>query len=561
MSTRPEGRRYNFAENAPMNRSRDEGNYFLKKGAKVGMHRLEWNKGSTVFRILPALVPGTNEFYPWKLSEAATDFSDWIRWYPAVRNFGNPSISMFLYDSTDMTYDPRTNPCNLLYSAIKRAVDANPTCPWRTLLDKNAGSSGPQLSRPGDVALVQVFLFQRGLNFFSPALGSDPGSDTAVMCIPGSAMVDLIDTMLAPTPNYTGDPSNYEQAYLMGDPVSLEYGAFCHVFNKQNDPRAFQASASGNPYAPSGRPATLPRANTKEFNGYASFLTKTLTVPSNPPYTYAASLLEHRDRVAAVVKPWDQIVNFFSDEEQVLKLCGAFTADVIMYALGDRWSQIIPTSVKDRAINPSAVVVPHGQFIPANPYAMANPYGQQPPVNPYGQQPPVNPYGQQPPVQQPPTNPYGQQPLVQQPPVQQPPVQQPSANPYGQQPPANPYGQRPVQPPANPYGQQPPANPYGQQPPTNPYGQQPLANPYGQQPPVQQPPANPYGQQSPANPYGQLPVAAEPQVSSVYPPSEVSPPPGPPVVAAPQQPLVTDTNAVLERIRAARTATNPPQSQ
>lgn len=523
------------------------GVYVLKRNlAGVEYARPSW-PDETILRILPGLnsdYQGGQEspFEPCRMPEDQGRYGAWQCCYEAVRKFGDPGITM-LISNGDPSYDPyNQNPCWILYRAIKDACDRKQgRAEWYALLQDNP--RGKPLDRPCDITLVQALVFRhKGKDCFHqgrPPIGFAPDDPLMVFELSRSAAVALFGALDRRREGWTGNPSD-PRAFEYPDITDINGGAFVHLYQEGGGPQQQQAVAPAapfDPYAPAapnqrGYAGGGGRGNQRPNARYACHLTATLN-GGPPDRDILPGLANHAQRIAAKIRPWDDILWFPTDVEQAHIINRHFPASAIMHAFQDHPDWILPDT-RAQAVNAVSRAVPA-----APPGAPA----YQQPGYPQQQQPAQAGYEQggydqggepesaytvyqryeeaqraaaaayQAPA--PPTDPYaGYGPPASTVPAYQPPQPPPQAPPPAAQPPQQ----------SATYYQQPPAY---QPPPT--YPQQPTAyqQPTYQQSAYQPPPAPPPAPAANMTPdYYQTPP----------PPPRLTPPPAGQVYQPPQQP-------------------------
>jgi hypothetical protein len=483
---------------------------------------LAYGDGVTTWRPLPGLNPEYNPsdpnspfWDPYRLD--AENFGDWIRWYPAVRNFGEPGVTFLLAD--DPRADVSTTPAWMLFTAVDRAV-ASRQDPggWAGFLRGATGRSAV-LSRPSGMYMVQGLVAVHKTKVYNnPPKGFAPDEKPLVMQLSTQAGDAMFSELRRGKEGYQGDPNDWERSMMWGDPVSLATGRWVtHYKLADGDPRQRQQQMQGG-WNPVNR-GPQDRRGGGDVIGYGCYF-------EDQAVGLPARLAELEQHIRTRVRPWSDVVRFLTLEEQAELLSSRFPPNMIMYAWRDR-PEWIPESVQQRAVSqtvhqPPQYAAPGTQF--ANWGGQQQQPGLTPPPGPLPPPPPGAPGFQQPAAGGPPQ--WGAPPAG---PQQAPPpvAPQQAPPPQYQQPPAPQYAPpQPVPGAGGPPGwgvqagapAAPPAYAPPQAPPMAP---PPLAPPAG-------PPAQPQGypQQAPAG----YPQQAPPQLLRAYPPQGAPP-------AYPQQAL------------------------
>lgn len=330
--------------------NRSSGRYILRVGSGADYWKPAWQGKETIVRILPAVFEheGQKHFAPYRYSTNYLDVCDWIRSYPAVRSFGATNgITMILNNTaTNPHYDVMTNPCAVLYNAISRACRQQQGKPeWFPLLQGQTGRSAA-LSKPTNIALVQAAVYTHSDKpMFAPGhtfpRGLGPHDQLVVFEIPPSSYKKLIQLWEERKPGYDGDPNDWESQYVHGDPVAIEGGRLIHFFEKECDPRrrfgAYQPAASGPAFPPAEVAAGASQSTSGDFSprGYDVFMTKRYPGYPDDERGFPAALTGLEEVVKHRWKPWDQLLHFYTEEEQAHIISRLFPVSAIMYAFRD----------------------------------------------------------------------------------------------------------------------------------------------------------------------------------------------------------------------------------
>jgi hypothetical protein len=304
---------YRFADNATGNTSNEYGNHILKRGMGE-IRKPSWNRTETVIRLLPQWNFDENRWEPYRRSSAPMDFGDWIRRYDAVRGFGESGITMLLYDPiANPAYDIQSNPCVILYRAIMSAIDAKQCEPdWPALL-KGGTNRRAMLGRHGPLYVARCGMFRVKSKDMATSERSPLGlsnSDPAFFVeLPKTAGEKLIAMLEERNENFQGDPDD-PAAFKYGDVVSLEQGAYIHIFEEGADPRTEQAQyQAGN--APrqltvgSGGRGNYGGGGNSQFRGYDMFI-----APTWKGFSAAMNSPELERLIKSKQRPWEDCLQF-----------------------------------------------------------------------------------------------------------------------------------------------------------------------------------------------------------------------------------------------------------
>lgn len=335
------------------------GIHVLKHLPGLSYVRPSWNASETVIRIFPGLDPNDpSKFEEGRVSEELGRYGNWQCCYEAVRRFGEPGITMLLHDGTNPHYNAYSqNPCWLLYRAIKDACEKGQGRPeWFPLLN-GSNSRGATLQRPTEIVLVQCAVMRHdSKDQYSDELlpfGCNPADPTVVFELTKSVASELFNQIdLRLTDDWKGDSGNN---YKYGDPVAINDGVFIHIYERGTDPNPKLHQGAAKPVNPTG---WAPRSNTGKGGkgkqatyGYDVHLTKTLDGGDND---IPASLTGNEEMVKSKVRPWGDILEFPTDEQQAHLINPLFPASAIVYAFRDRKSWITDETKKAAVSSVSA---------------------------------------------------------------------------------------------------------------------------------------------------------------------------------------------------------------
>lgn len=379
-SNRPRRTGYSFAHQgaaASASTGASVGKHVLRRVPGVDFWSPSWGE-ETVIRCFPAVSPDDRtQFDPYRLSSGYCDFGDWIRVYEAVRNFGNPGVTMLLHNGMNQSYDAQLmNPCWILYRAINQALNQGQGLPEWFPLTKGSQGKGAVLSKPSKLYLVQCAIFRhKSKDTFGPGkppLGAASDGPTIVMGLPPTAGEALVQQLEEKTEDWKGEPDDPAQ-YKYGDVVGVDAGGFVHIYELGKDPRArFNTARQG--ASPTSIYSAAPNApkgygGGMEAKGYGVFITKTLDGGDND---IPASLTGFEDLIRSKWKKWDDILEFKDDEEQAHLIAPLFPASAILYAWRDHPSWI-PESVREagayEARRPVSGTMAPPAGAPANPWS------------------------------------------------------------------------------------------------------------------------------------------------------------------------------------------------
>jgi hypothetical protein len=278
------------------------------------------------------------------LSDDPDDWDDWIRGYPAARNWGDPGITFLLYDPTD-DINPEEHPAWVLFRCVDGRVSAGQApAHWQSLLQGGQGRSA-MLRAPQDLYVMQGALLEQRSKPYDPPRGGSPDDDLLILECTRSVIQEM-----APQLNE-----------IDWDPVSLEAGSGgllqIYQLGGAADPDQEPAGGFG------GRRAGLSSRSEDRKIGYGVKVIREWNGVSG-------DLSGVADMIHSKVKPWEDVLRILPIEEQAHLLAKHFPADVIWEAFADhRYEGWIPEHV-ERAINQPVSVASPGvpsEDVPAPP--------------------------------------------------------------------------------------------------------------------------------------------------------------------------------------------------
>lgn len=354
----------NSRMSSPMSIGQKTGNHVIKRErAGVEYVKPSWNGTETIFRFLPIWDAESSSWGPCRVPEDQGRYGSWQVCFEAVRNFGEPGVTMLLCDGTDNSYDPyHQNPCWLLYRSIKDACDRKQAkSEWYPLFQKGQARSAP-LARPSEILLCQALVFRhRSKNTFGagrPPLGFDQGDPTIVVELAKSAAQAMFTELDRRSDQYEGVDPDDPKSFVHPDIVSLNSGAFVHFYQLGFDPRekTQEAQQGFDPYsAKSGHGLMQPR--NKEDIGYGAYITTTL---DGTEKGITAALKGHEKKIKQKAQPWEKLLHFPSDEEQAHIINKLFPATAVYYAFNDDHPDWVLPDTRDSALGRKRVNVPGG---------------------------------------------------------------------------------------------------------------------------------------------------------------------------------------------------------
>lgn len=225
------------------------GMFILKDGVKGVVKKPSWNGTLTVFRPFPCLSyeDPSNAFEPYRVDPTGRNvFGPWIRRYDCAWSVGvgTNKITFLLGDpaTTGPGFDPYNTPLGILYRAVENACKKGHarTAEWQPLREGGAGK-GKALVAPTSMYLMQGVILvidskpQYGQG--KVPIGWAKDGPTCFFAMSKGLGEKLVAELSKKTDGYKGDLSNFEAAYVNGDPVSVNSGRYLFIFQKGHDPR------------------------------------------------------------------------------------------------------------------------------------------------------------------------------------------------------------------------------------------------------------------------------------------------------------------------------------
>ena len=288
-----------------------------------------WNNKLTTFRPLPAKDHNGN-LTPYRLSQAM--MGDWVRYFYVFKGGTKHFTSFIMYEPVppeDPAYvDPRTSPANIFYWAIYNATEAGHSIGPAGLncrpLFKGATGKGAELPKPDQAFFFQTLVMEKENKLCNPPMGWAPTEKVHLAQLSGGAGRKLFDILALRTPNYAGDPNNFAQSMLAGDPIDPAHGKYIRLCQDNGQlTRLVAESGQGSQQAQS--------SDGKKFPSYDILVTDQL--PGGPPQ--GPSLAGNEQYLLSRAKAWPEIIQILPPERQVLELARAFDATLVDYAFQD----------------------------------------------------------------------------------------------------------------------------------------------------------------------------------------------------------------------------------
>jgi len=251
----------------------------------------------TVFRIFPEMTKDKQEV-PWRLSARTGDFSGWIKGVRLASKMG--VLDRFTcFAAPKGRRSNEFGPIDFFYKNIFEAVDQDPRSfprEWEDWL-KYTKSAGSKLSRPEIYALVQCAVYEHGgkKNYNVQTRKWEP-KHPVILAMKKSARIALENLGNTDRSDWKGNPDDINGRYLLGDIVSLGGGSLVRVAPVADDGKVRAH------YDVENMGSKIPLdANTAFENWW----------------------------------PWEDILEFLTEEEQIANLERCFPPAAVDYALSN----------------------------------------------------------------------------------------------------------------------------------------------------------------------------------------------------------------------------------
>lgn len=346
------GRTYVFGQHGGSD-STGKGVFLLKPGCGADVWSPSFaDKAFMTVRLMPVRNPENPAVWePYRHSPEPNAFGDWIRHFPAIRKYGDPSVTYIYKDPRDESIDGQMTPGAVLYRAVKARVDARTDPGWGGYLNGGQGRSA-LLSKPSDVFLMQCVIV--AMNGEPKMLGANANDPVIVLSLSSGVGKSLVEQLNRIREGYAGDMLDYPNAFAAGDPVSLHNGAFVTFYRKgDGDPRT-RGNAMGGQQQMLQIGGQRPAFGSGGGGGRSEIGFDCFVEP-----TYggmSANWSSHDAFFASRAKAWDDILYFPTVQEQAKLLADKFPAEMITYAWREHpdW---IPESVQRAAIAAHSVAM------------------------------------------------------------------------------------------------------------------------------------------------------------------------------------------------------------
>jgi hypothetical protein len=346
---------------------------------------------ATVVRPKPCMAYAgcEGDFMPYRLDPGGHNYMGfWFTQVAVADRIGTPATTFIVHrpkwaGGERADFDASTNPLSVLVRAVVSAIrkGQNRHESWRAAAVKKAfepnaellfswtgtrgGDSGEMksLKAPTYMGLMQALVPQHGGkvkwgrdNQTGEALVPPGwGEKTCVVGLTAAASMKLIAMCKEEKPNFRGDPADFENRYVHGDPVSITSGRFLYIYPKGGDPR--QSRGVDPNYDPlltphgAGGSGGARGKDSREFAGYdMHFDTQFQGVPAAfvKPDMSPAQRQAVIDYLRSKWLYWEDILDFPNDQEQVSRLAAVLPLSMIDYAFTGEHDSWISPELKKR---------------------------------------------------------------------------------------------------------------------------------------------------------------------------------------------------------------------
>jgi hypothetical protein len=292
----------------------------LKTNVPHQVYAPRGEKGRALFRILPEIREGAE--LPWRMTADPCDFSGWIKAEKMIRMAGanNKFTALCRVKGQDNRYaGPIQRFVDTLYRAFKEAPTSLPP-EWARWKDKSGALPGIEY-----VGLIQCMLFENGGYVHKDKVtGKYKPVSPVVYILPKTARMSLETLCNVEVDGYTGSADDYNQRYKVGDPCGTKDGRLMQLV-----------------YYP-GSGTTL--------SHYEAAVVQ--PCPISP-------------EMAKAYKPWGDILNYLTEEEQMELLVNHFPPEAVDFVFGQtKLADMLPKNVRGKWMSRVQVGNPYGQYPP-----------------------------------------------------------------------------------------------------------------------------------------------------------------------------------------------------
>lgn len=278
----------------------------LKDGVPHQVHAPRGDKGRALIRVLPEISNGAE--MPWRLSSDRCDFSGWIRAEKIVRMAGvnNKFTAFCRVQGKDRRY---AGPIQRFIETITNSIKNSPTSiPPEWVRWKDKLGPLPSIEQAG---FVQCMLFENaGFAHKDNMTGKYKPLMPVLFMMPKSARMAIETLCDAEVEGFKGETNDFNHRYKVGDPCSTAEGRLLQLV-----------------YVPQ----------------QGNMLSHYDVTAIQQPCPISAELAKTSFR------PWSDILNFLTEEEQMELLVNHFPAEAVDYVFGQTaLTDMLPKAVRGR---------------------------------------------------------------------------------------------------------------------------------------------------------------------------------------------------------------------
>lgn len=348
-------------------------NYMLKPGADCCIRKPSWNGTLTVIRPYPCVKhDDPKRFWPYRIDPGGRNyFGFWIRKYSCAWRIGDPPTTFIIGDPYSGNFNVNESPLAVLYRQIEKVCRTGQAKPeWYALREGN--QNGRILRQPDECFMIQgALLSHDGQDYFDCPLGWGDNPPCILVMSQGCGRL-LMSHLSEERPDYRGDPGDFEQRYVCGDPVAVDKGRFIVIFQKGHDPRTqrksgFVNNSQTSPQSWQRRPS---RTNAGKYSndgiGFDLYLTD--------QYGGHSPKMNSQEQIEVIRSKWrfwEDVIHIPSYEEQARIMSRLFPASALLYA----WSGYrdwITDDIRKSAANAVSAMVNTPKTNPQS--SMTNPF-------------------------------------------------------------------------------------------------------------------------------------------------------------------------------------------
>ena len=301
--------------------SRGTGGILITNSSYVGsVWKPKWSKAGEVraethVRFVGPLTEDRTNFQPWRFGPEQNEFGPWITRVPVFTGGTAETLSFIAAfadpnspgDCMDTTVSPTPATTFLLHATKMAKADATLKV---MLLDGTASKAAPLPKKMSAMGLAQAVLLRHGAKDYY----KKPIVPVLMMFSPGACWA-LEDVLNKEVEGYKGDPLDLKARFVSGDILDANGGRIISFYNDLAGVAAEEAEAVVD-WSKADSGGDRPKA--QEFARYACSLKTKLPMPRNAQGQVVTPSGK------PVFTPWEKVLRFMTDKEQVELLCRAY---------------------------------------------------------------------------------------------------------------------------------------------------------------------------------------------------------------------------------------------